>query len=62
MKDQAKQNKIRYNNAYNKRSYKSYTIRFSRETDADIIEYLDQFNVNQIVTNMVRKKVRDEDH
>lgn len=61
MKDQAKRNKIRYNNAYNKKAYKTYTIRFSRETDADIIEYLDQFNVNQIVTNLVRKKVRDED-
>ena len=61
MKDQAKRNKIIYNNAYNKKAYKTYTIRFSRESDADIIQYLDQFNVNQIVTNLVRKKVRDED-
>lgn len=61
MKDQAKQNKIRYNNAYNKRAYKSYTIRFSRKDDADIIRFLEPFNVNTFITNLVRKKVRDED-
>lgn len=61
MKDQAKRNKIRYNNAYNKKAYKTYTIRFSRESDADIIRFLEPFNVNTFITNLVRKKVRDED-
>lgn len=61
MKDQAKQNKIRYNNAYNKKAYKTYTIRFSRKDDADIISFLEQFKVNNYITDLVRKKVRDED-
>lgn len=61
MKDQAKRNKIIYNNAYNKKAYKTYTIRFSRKDDADIISFLEQFKVNNYITDLVRKKVRDED-
>lgn len=62
MKDQAKRNKIRYNNEYNRKVYRTYTIRLSRSDDADVIAYLDRFNVNSLVTDLIRKKVRDEDH
>lgn len=58
----AREKKIRYNNEYNRRKYKSYTIRLSREEDADVIAFLERFNVNQIVTDLVRKKARNEDH
>lgn len=61
MRDQAKQNKIRYNNEYNRKAYRTYTIRLSRSDDADVIAYLDRFNVNSLVTDLIRKKVRDED-
>lgn len=57
----AREKKIRYNNEYNRKKYRSYTIRLSRGDDADVIAFLERFNVNQIVTDLLRKKVRDED-
>lgn len=32
--------KLAYNNDYNRKTYKSITLRFNRSTEADIIEYL----------------------
>lgn len=46
--------KMDYNNDYNKRNYKSYTLRFNRQTESEIIEYLAEKDTTPYIRSLIR--------
>ena len=48
-------NKLTYNNAYNKRKYKAYTFRLDQIRDADLIECLDNMDTVQFIRKALKE-------
>lgn len=48
-------NKLAYNNAYNKRKYKAYTFRLDQIRDADLIECLDNMDTVQFIRKALKE-------
>lgn len=46
--------KMDYNNDYNKRTYKSYTLRFNKLTEAEIIKYLSEKDTTPYIRALIR--------
>ena len=51
-------NKLAYNNAYNKRKYKAYTFRLDQIRDADLIALLDELDTVQFIRNALKDFIR----
>ena len=51
--------RLDYNNAFNKENYKQIAIRLSTVNDADIIEFLSNFDSNkEIICIAIRKEMK----
>ncbi len=46
--------KMDYNNDYNKRTYKSITLRFNKQTESDIIEWLAEKDTTPYIRSLIR--------
>lgn len=54
---QAYENKLAYNNEYNRKNYRSFSIRFNREDEKKIIKWLEKKkNIKQYLKTLI---VRD---
>lgn len=48
--------KLAYNNQYNRETYRSFSIRLNRSTEADLIQWLeDQGEVKSYLVRLIRK-------
>ena len=54
-------NKLAYNNAYNKRKYKAYTFRLDQIRDADLIALLDELDTVQFIRNALKDFIRQHE-
>lgn len=46
--------KMDYNNEYNKRTYKSITLRFNKQTEAEVIEWLSEKDTTPYIRSLIR--------
>lgn len=46
--------KMDYNNEYNKRTYKSITLRFNKQTEAEIIDWLSEKDTTPYIRSLIR--------
>lgn len=46
--------KMDYNNDYNKRTYKSITLRFNKQTEAEVIEWLAEKDTTPYIRSLIR--------
>lgn len=58
MNEKTYNNKLAYNNAYNKRKYKAYTFRLDQIRDADLIALLDELDTVQFIRNALKNFIR----
>lgn len=47
-----------YNNAYAKKNYKTVTVKINKNTDTDILKFIEESN--ETVTNIFKKLVREK--
>ncbi|MBR3356286.1 MAG: hypothetical protein IKG46_00345 [Solobacterium sp.] len=53
------QKKLQYNNEYNRKNYRSFSIRFNIKDEADIIEWLEsKEGVKSYVTELIQNDIR----
>lgn len=57
---QAYENKLAYNNEYNRKNYRSFSIRFNREDEKKIIKWLEKkTNLKQYLKSLIIKDMND---
>lgn len=48
--------KLDYNNAYNRKTYKSYSVRFNRNTESDLIQWLEsKESLKEYIVSLIEK-------
>lgn len=53
------QRKLDYNNNYNRENYRSFSIRYSRSNEKDIIDWLEgKEGVKSYITELIRKDMK----
>jgi len=58
-KKAAYRRKLNYNNAYNRENYRSFSVRYSINSEQDIIEWLqDKGSVKEYLTTLIRKDMK----
>ena len=51
--------KLEYNNAYNRENYRSFSVRYSKENEADLIQWLEsQPGVKQYISELIRNDMK----
>ncbi len=57
---QAYENKLAYNNEYNRKNYRSFSIRFNREDEKKIIKWLEKkTNLKQYLKSLIIKDMNE---
>lgn len=61
-KEKAKQRKYKYDKEYNKNMTVSKLLKFNKNTDADIIGYLEGLNkpFSAFIKELIRKKIKED--
>lgn len=58
LSEKAKQHKNQYNNQYKKKTYKEYMLRLNKNTDADIIEKIENVESKRnYIIDLIRKDI-----
>ena len=58
LSEKAKQHKNQYNNQYKKETYKEYTLRLNKNTNADVIEKIENVeNKRNYIIDLIRKDI-----
>ena len=53
--------KLEYNNAYNRQNYRSFSIRYNIEQEADIISWLEsQKSLKKYISDLIMKDIQGE--
>lgn len=53
--------KLAYNNAYNRQNYKSFSIRLNKETETDLIDWLNsKEKVKEYLVHLIEKDMEKE--
>lgn len=53
--------KLDYNNTYNKNTYRSFSVRFNKKTEADIIEWLEsKEGVKNYIISLIESDIKKE--
>ena len=53
--------KLEYNNTYNKNTYRSFSVRLNKKTEADIIEWLEsKEGVKNYIISLIESDIKKE--
>ncbi len=57
---EAYKKKLAYNNEYNRQNYRSFSVRFNRDEETRIIQWLEQKdNIKKYIKDLISKDIED---
>ena len=56
------QNKLEYNNTYNRNNYRSFSVRFNNKSETNIIEWLEsQDSIKGYLTSLIEADIKKQE-